>query len=137
MTEPIRKSLRHLKVKRQKMRESFEEDVVKANELLEEEIEDEVLAQQAKKIQIIILRLQRNLTKYINITDGIAVQNDSTVKTDQETADIQSEELKDDECVEAVESSLDLCDLWLKERVPPKSKAAVAEIVSPQRATSE
>ena len=70
------------------MRESFREDVAAANELMEEEIEDEVLAQQAKKIQKIILRLQRGLTKYIEVTDGIAVQNDSTVKTDEEVIDI-------------------------------------------------
>ena len=39
MTEPIRKSLRHLNTKRQKMRDSFGEDVAEAQELREQEIE--------------------------------------------------------------------------------------------------
>ena len=67
MAEPTRKSLRQLKEKRQRIREAYRKDIGKGNELMEEEIEDERVEQQAKNIQVIILRLQRNLTVRLKV----------------------------------------------------------------------
>ena len=108
--------------RRQLMRNSFAADIAKAKVIMEEGIGAEELAQQAEKIQMVILQLQRNLIEYVEVTDEIAVHIDSAVMTDEEMDEVRQEEGKDYVCVRTAESCLDRCGLWLRDKVPPKSQ---------------